>query len=184
MQDSDASPPTLIPSPLSAESFAPFGDVVAVANGERRNHFKFAYETAPEAGEPALWVSYPPSVAREVVEVSRLERHPYAAQTFIPIRDGRYLVIVCHAAADGSPDLATLRAFVAGSDQGVTYRRNVWHHGLTVLDQRTRFAVVTTLTGRGDDDCFHELAPPVRVTLPVNPPSTSPADSPSAGSLA
>jgi ureidoglycolate lyase len=167
MQDSDALPLTLIPSPLTAEAFAPFGDVIAIANGERRNHFKLAFEASEEAVEPALWVSYPQQVAGDVVEVAKLERHPYAAQTFIPIRDGRYLVVVCHTAADGSPDLSTLQALVAGPDQGVTYRRNVWHHGLTVLDQRTRFAVVTTLSGQGGDDCFHELGTPVRVQLPV-----------------
>ncbi|PXW24982.1 ureidoglycolate lyase [Paraburkholderia caballeronis] len=163
MQDSEAL--TLIPGPLTAEAFAPFGDVVPIANDERRNHFRFAFEAASEAREPALWVSYPSKVAGDVVEVLKLERHPHAAQTFIPIRDGRYLVVVCHAAADGSPDLSTLRALVAESNQGVTYRRNVWHHGLTVLDQRTRFAVVTTLSGDGDDDCFYELPKPVRIRL-------------------
>jgi ureidoglycolate lyase len=168
MQDSDALPLTLIPSPLTAEAFAPFGEVIAIANGERRNHFRFAFEAAAQAAEPALWVSYPTHVASDVVEVAKLERHPYAAQTFIPIRDGRYLVIVCHAAADGSPDLSTLQALVAGPDQAVTYRRNVWHHGLTVLDQRTRFAVVTTLSGEGDDDCFYEMETPVRINLPMS----------------
>ena len=168
MQDSDALPLTLIPSPLTAEAFAPFGEVIAIANGERRNHFKFAFEASAEAAEHALWVSYPTHVASDVVEVAKLERHPYAAQTFIPIRDGRYLVVVCHAAADGSPERSTLQALIPGSDQAVTYRRNVWHHGLTVLDQRTRFAVVTTLSGEGGDDCFYELGTPVRVKLPVS----------------
>lgn len=167
MQDPNASFLMLTPSPLTAEAFAPFGDVIAIANGQRRNHFKLAFESSSETGEPALWVSWPPQVAGDLIEVAKLERHPYAAQTFIPIREGRYLVVVCHAAADGSPDLSTLRALIAQADQAVTYRRNVWHHGLTVLDDRTRFAVVTTISGQHDDDTFFELETPVRVKLPA-----------------
>lgn len=165
MQDPNASLLTLTPSPLTAEAFAPFGEVIAIDNGLRRNHFKFAFESSVEAREPSLWVSYPSRVAGDVIEVARLERHPHAAQTFIPIREGRYLVIVCHAAADGSPDVSTLCALIAEADQAVTYRRNVWHHGLTVLDDRTRFAVVTTLSGQHDDDTFFELGMPVLVKL-------------------
>lgn len=155
----------LTPRPLTAEAFAPFGEVIAIANGLRRNHFKLAFESSADANEPALWVSYPSKVAGDVIEVEKLERHPHASQTFIPIHDGRYLVVVCHAAADGSPDLSTLCALIAQADQAVTYRRNVWHHGLTVLDGRTRFAVVTTLSGQNDDDAFFELGMPVRVKL-------------------
>jgi ureidoglycolate lyase len=165
MQDPNASLLTLTPSPLTAEAFAPFGEVIAMESGLRRNHFKYAFESSSEAREPSMWVSYPSQVAGDVVEVARLERHPHAAQTFIPIRKGRYLVIVCHAAADGSPDVSTLCALIAEADQAVTYRRNVWHHGLTVLDDRTRFAVVTTLSGQHDDDAWFELSMPVRVKL-------------------
>lgn len=155
----------LTSSPLTAEAFAPFGEVIALANGQRRNHFRLAFEASAQANEPALWVSYPSQVAGDVIEVAKLERHPHASQTFIPIHEGRYLVVVCQAAADGSPDVSTLRAWVAQADQAITYRRNVWHHGLTVLDDRTRFAVVTTLSGQQDDDAFFELGTPVQVKL-------------------
>ncbi len=75
-------------------------------------------------------------------------------------------MVVCQSAPDGSPDVSTLRALIADEGQAVTYRRDVWHHGLTVLDTRSRFAVVTTLTGEADDDTFFELGEPVRVRIP------------------
>lgn len=80
--------------------------------------------------------------------VQVLERHQHTTQLFFPIspptgaracgQDG-YLVIVAlpgsgmyetaHA-ADGQPDLATLQAFWAESDQGISYAPGIWHHPL------------------------------------------------------
>lgn len=165
MTDKSDAPLFLTTRPLTAEAFAPFGEVIDFESGARRSHFNLAFESSEQARQPALWVSYPPAVASEQIEIAKLERHPHSAQTFIPIREGRYLVVVCHATRDGSPDLSTLCALVAEADQAVTYKRNVWHHGLTVLDARTRFAVVTTLSGQNDDDAFFELSRPVQVKV-------------------
>jgi ureidoglycolate lyase len=158
--------PVLTARALTPDEFAPFGEVVSTAADARRSHFSYAFEASTRAVQPAMWVSYPSTVSTAEVEITRLERHPYAAQTFIPIREGRYLVVVCHSAPDGSPDVSTLCALIADEGQAVTYRRDVWHHGLTVLDARSRFAVVTTLTGDADDDAYFELGEPVRVRIP------------------
>jgi ureidoglycolate lyase len=165
MTDKNDKPFFLTTRPLTPEAFAPFGEVTGLESGLRRSHFNLAFESSQQARQPVMWVSYPPAVAGEQIEIARLERHPHSAQTFIPIREGRYLVVVCHADDAGNPDLSTLCALIAEADQAVTYKRNVWHHGLTVLDARTRFAVVTTLSGRNDDDAFFELGTPVRVKV-------------------
>ncbi|WP_186091881.1 ureidoglycolate lyase [Burkholderia gladioli] len=160
------SAPVLTAHALTPDEFAPFGEVVSTDAAARRSHFRYAFEASERAVQPAMWVSYPSTVSSDEVEITKLERHPHAAQTFIPIREGRYLVVVCQSAPDGSPDVSTLRALIADEGQAVTYRRDVWHHGLTVLDTRSRFAVVTTLTGEADDDTFFELGEPVRVRIP------------------
>ena len=78
-------------------------------------------------------------------------------------KNGRaYLVVVCGADADGAPDPTTLRAFEAAPDQGVTYARGVWHHGLTALAAPARFVVCMSFSGQ-DDDVFVPLARPVRL---------------------
>jgi ureidoglycolate lyase len=102
-----------------------------------------------------MWVSRVDAPARLPLTIRTLERHRFAAQTFIPLASVRYLVVVApNRTADGAPDLDRLRAFIAGPGQGVCYRRGTWHHGLTVLDRPGDFVVMMGLRGlrQGEDD--------------------------------
>jgi ureidoglycolate lyase len=73
---------------------------------------------------------------------------------------------VCHAGPDGLPDVASLRCFIAGAHQSVTFARNVWHHPMTVLGAAMEFAVAMGMTGRQDDDVFVDIAGDVRAVMP------------------
>ena len=44
------------------------------------------------------------------------------------------------------------RAFIANGQQGVTYKPDTWHHGLTTLDQPGRFAVFMWRAGTKDEE--------------------------------
>ena len=45
------------------------------------------------------------------------------------------------------------KTFIATGLQGVTYKPNTWHHGLTVLDKPGRFAVfMWRVGGKGDEE--------------------------------
>lgn len=112
---------------------------------------------APARGEPLDGV-------RELVgglplEVKLLERHEFSSQTFVPLYVGRWLVVVCLHATLGGPDVAHGRAFIAGPDQGITYRMNTWHHGLTVLDRPGRFAIFMWLDCSSGDEEFVPVTP-------------------------
>jgi len=164
-------PLTLMTRPLSAAAFAPFGEVIDLLSDARREYVTRAFEHDEVAGAPSMWIGYPPGVANATngtLRLKKLERHPHATQTFVPIEAGRYLVVVCAAAADGSPDLTTLRALIGDEKQAITYGQNVWHHGLTVLDTRTRFVTVMASYRTGDDDVFLDVATPVDVILPTD----------------
>lgn len=164
------SPITLIPEPLSAAAFAPYGEVIDLLSDARRAYATRAFEHDATPGAPSMWIGYPPGVANPpdgILRLKKLERHPHATQTFVPIEAGRYLIVVCAAAADGSPDLATLRALIGDEKQAITYGQNVWHHGLTVLDARTRFVTVMASYRTGDDDVFLDLPAAVDVLLPT-----------------
>jgi len=152
--------------PLTAEAFAAFGTVVVHRGGDPLMPCHGAFEHATEATRTVMSVLRVTTAFRGSITIPRLERHPYSAQTFIPLKGGKSLLIVCGAEADGRPRLSDVRAFVAAPDQGVTYRRNVWHRSVTALEAPSEFVVLMTQTGRDDDNVFHDLEPPLIVETP------------------
>src|SRR4051812_28397443 len=132
----------------------------------RRRYLPTAGDLAEQAKAISLCISSAAATATLPLQVIALERHPYSAQTFVPLDPGRYLAIVCQAGAQGQPDLNTLQAFLADGRQSVTYARNVWHHSMTVLDSGMEFAVAMGMTGRGDDDVFWDLDRAVTIVMP------------------
>lgn len=154
--------------PLSAAAFAPFGDVIEHNGQGRRHHITQAFTSLPEAVRPSLWISRMTAAIQLPIVIDRMECHPYANQTFVPIGAVRHLVVVCRSDPGGRPDGTSLKAFVAGPGQGITYRSGVWHYGLSLLDAPGDFIVAMSLTDRADDDVFMPLANAVR----VHPPHT------------
>src|SRR3954452_8217214 len=157
---------TLIAVPLDAEKFAPFGDVLQ-APGEpgSRNYFNGALGNGRTAAAPSLAISHARPLAALPLTATRMERHEFSSQSFVPLDPVRFLVIVAPKRADGRPDAEQARAFLAGPGQGVTYRPNTWHHPLTVLDRPARFAVFMWLAGSDTDEEWATLDQPFTVTM-------------------
>jgi ureidoglycolate lyase len=151
--------------PLTPERFARFGDVAARPTNLRRRYLPTALGLADDASL-SLWISSAAATGSLPMQVTSLERHPYSAQSFVPLDPGRYLVIACEGDVQGDPDLTTLHAFLADGRQSVTFARNVWHHSMTVLDAGMEFAVAMGMTGRGDDDVFQDLGAAVTIVAP------------------
>jgi len=131
---------------LSTQEYAAYGDVISAdaatepvtANlgfAERYNFLATLENRRTEKAQPNLCVfRCQPMLAlnEQRFEVALLERHAFSTQVFIPMNGvDKYLVIV--ALGGDSPDLATLRAFVATGSQGITYRPGVWHHPLVAM---------------------------------------------------
>jgi ureidoglycolate lyase len=157
---------TVTLEPLAPETFAAFGDVAERPSGLRRRYLPTSLDCADDAQACSFWISSAAAVVSLPLRITTLERHPFTAQTFVPLDAGRYLVIVCTTKPDGQPDLAKLRGFVAESNQVVTYARNVWHHPSAVLDHAIEFAVAMRTTGRDDDDVFIDIDADVTVVMP------------------
>lgn len=150
--------------PLDAEAFAPFGEVLAVPDLPGRAYFEGALASTRPGAWPSLSLTLrEPSTLP--LTVTAMERHAFSSQSFVPLGPARWLVLVAPHAASGGPDMAQSKAFVAGPGQGVTYGRDVWHHGLTVLDQATRFAVFMWRDGTAGDEEFVDVQP-----MAVEPP--------------
>ena len=65
------------------------------------------------------------------IEIKIMEKHPVASQSFLPIQDYDWLIVVSEEKNE-LPDLNTLKCFHVNGDTGITYNKNVWHHPLLV----------------------------------------------------
>lgn len=154
----------MICAPLTAEAFAPFGDVVTAPEQPGRSYFDDALESTGVAARPSLSIAHRLPVASMPLQVTAFERHPFSSQTFLPLSGRRWIIVVCPSRDGGLPDVASACAFVAGPEQGVTYFRGVWHHQLTLLDAPGCHAVWMWRQNSGDDDEIIDV-PPFSVEL-------------------
>lgn len=148
----------LIAEPLTAEAFAPFGEVLAAPQSPGRIHIEGALENRRPHARPALYFTCKEPSALPLASTT-MERHLHSSQSFVPMDAGRWLVVVAPHGADGGPDMARARAFLARPDQGVTYRADVWHHPFTVIDRVARVAVFMWKDGTAADDEFVTVTP-------------------------
>jgi ureidoglycolate lyase len=154
----------LVPQPLTQAAFAPFGDVFDLPAEAGRTYHDDALGNLRPAARPSLSLSLKPETTARPFRSGTMERHEFSSQTFVPIDAGRWLIVVAPHAAAGGPDMARARAFIATGRQGVTYRPNTWHHGLTTLDRPGRFAIFMFLGGDRDEEFVPVL--PFSVTIP------------------
>lgn len=162
---------TLRTEPLTPEAFAPYGSLVMAERGDvvgkpanlgtakRYNWLAPIEDLRPGASRPnlCLFRCAPRTTWPMVVEI--MERHAFSTQVIVPMNAERYVVLVAEPGPD-TPDLGTLRAFLATSRQGIAYLPGTWHHPIIALGAESDFAsVVYEDEGEGDGQV---------VTLPTN----------------
>lgn len=146
---------SLAAKPISAEAFAPYGQLIAAPPDPGR--MSYADGLADAGRAPVLSTTHVSASTTPIV-VEVLERHPHSSQTFLPLDSDRWLVVV-----SSGPDSSGIEAFVVGPDVGVTIGRGVWHHRLTAIDAPGRFAVLMWKDGVTDDESID--CEPVRISL-------------------
>lgn len=130
---------------LTAEVFAPFGDVIEVSGAVDKyiNQGKCArYHDRAQLDfhEGRAGISVFQSQAFDLpIKLEMVERHPDGSQAFLPLSDKPFVVVVApdNAGVPGEPV-----AFMTAPGQGVNYHRNTWHGVLTPLHPPGLFAVV------------------------------------------
>ena len=143
----------LTPEPLTAEAFAPFGEVIE-ASPASATPINYGWTTRfdalahVEAGDGAAIVSIFRSKPLEPLVLKVFERHPLGSQAFMPLQARPYLVAV---APKGDLDLAMVRVFRAAPHQGVNYAPGTWHHFLLALESESDFLVVDRAAAPGEN---------------------------------
>lgn len=150
--------------PLTAEAFAPFGDVLTIPAAPGRSYFDAALSNLRGEAKASLSIARREDLATLPFQATQMERHEFSSQSFVPIDVGRWLVMVAPHAPAGGPDMAKARAFLPAPGQGVTFAANVWHHPMTILDKPATFAVFMWLVKGAGDEEFFTLQTPVTIT--------------------
>lgn len=133
---------TLRPLPLTAEAFAPFGDVLEATGDFRlinaglcqRHHDRARLDFGP-GGQAGISI-FKAELRALPYDFDLIERHPEGSQAFLPMSADPFLVIVATDPA------ATPQAFLTTGAQGINLHRGTWHGVLTPLHGPGLFAVV------------------------------------------
>ena len=140
-------PQNLLVRPLTKSAFAPFGDLIEadpaamrLINGGTTERFH-ALGHAEALGEGAeviinLFRGQPRMLP---YTVDMMERHPLGSQSFHPLQNRPWLVVVAENNG-GRPGVP--QVFLAHGDQGINYRANTWHHPLMALEETSDFLVI------------------------------------------
>lgn len=132
-------------APLTAEAFAPFGDLLDVHGAPDRliNEGmcgRYHDRARLDFGDGRAGISLFDAVPRSLpYRFDLVERHPLGSQAFVPMCLCSFLVIV---APDAGGVPSAPRAFVTAPGQGINLHRGTWHGVLTPLEAPGLFAVV------------------------------------------
>lgn len=136
---------TIVAQPLTAEAFAPFGEVLDTSGAPDRlinqglcgrYHDRARLDFTDGRAGISLFDADPRSLP---YRLEMVERHPDGSQAFLPMTQAPFLVIVApdEGGAPGRP-----LAFLTAPGQGINLARGTWHGVLTPLSAPGLFAVV------------------------------------------
>ncbi|MCB2129932.1 MAG: ureidoglycolate lyase [Rhodobacteraceae bacterium] len=153
---------TIAPERLSADAFAPFGDVLSPEGAPDRlinegmcGRFHDRARLDFHAGRAGISVfnAIPRSLP---YDFDLVERHPDGSQAFLPMTGNPFLVIVAPD-EDGRPGRP--RAFLTAPGQGINLLRGTWHGVLTPLAAPGLFAVVDRIGNGSNLEEFRYATP-------------------------
>ena len=149
--------------PISAEAFAPFGQLLPPAPpGAGRQELIEELQNDRATARPRLSIATTEPKALPLTAL-KMERHVHSSQVFAPLDCASYLVMVAPHGDGGMPDFEKIRAFRVPGDTGINYKADTWHHPLSPLERTGRFAILTFVDGTAADEQFVDLPQPVLV---------------------
>lgn len=135
----------LSPTALTAQAFAPYGDVMEpsgtpdkMINQGRCARFHDRARLDFSDGQAGISIF---QAQRETLPLTlaMMERHPQGSQAFVPMSATGFLVVV---ARDQNGVPSDPKAFVTAPGQAINFHRGTWHGVLTPLSEPGLFAVI------------------------------------------
>ena len=151
--DIEISPVTLTED--GDDGFAPFGICFSLVSMTGRIDIPLQFEGEPAAGTSTLTIIVAP-FARSMGGISRIERHPFSVQAFLPLTARPMVTFV---APPGKPPrhAEQIAAFVVPVGHGIAYRAGTWHSGLMGLEAAVNVATFVRRIDDGSDTEFADL---------------------------
>jgi len=135
----------IIIEPMSADAFAPFGDLLE-AKGMPDKIInqglcgRFHDRARMDFSDGRAGISIFHAEKRDLpLKLDLVERHPDGSQAFVPMSHQPFLVVVAED-QNGTPQ--NIRAFLTEAGQAINIHRGVWHGVLTPLYDPGLFAVI------------------------------------------
>lgn len=149
-------------TPITKDSFSPFGELVDVAlSGERTDRTASIEHRQVNATFHLSTIRIAPSSLP--FSINEMERHEFSSQSFLPLDAARYLLCVAKNDPDGWPIATSLQAFIVPKGVGITYRTGVWHHPMIALDAPGSFAIMMWYGDKPNEE-FVDLSNPVAIS--------------------
>ncbi len=134
--------------PITAERFAPFGDVIVAGQAPmttideaRFQQFaNLANVDIDPAGAVSIGIVRSKSPTSFPYHFDMVERHPLGSQAFIPLTEFVFVVVVARPAE--FVRVEDLHAFITNGKQGVNYHRGAWHMPLIAMAEGQEFLVI------------------------------------------
>ena len=145
---------TIFIEPLTAQAFAPFGQVIQtegaqhfpINNGKtERFHDLAQVQLAGPNSRPIISIACGQPYSLPLT-LAMVERHPFGSQAFHPLSNRPFLVIV---APDENGTPGRPRAFLTAPGQGINYAINTWHGVLTPLGNEPADFLLVDRAGDG-----------------------------------
>ncbi|MFC1394171.1 ureidoglycolate lyase [Acinetobacter junii] len=152
--------------PLTQESFSAFGDVIEKENNDffsinhgltLRYHALSVAQISGDNTAVGMSIFHNLCVTEIPFKIDMLERHPHGSQSFIPLQQQKFIIIVALPLDQTQPNEQKIYAFLSNGKQGVTYHQGAWHHPLITLEAKSDFLVVDRIGG-GQNCDVHPLA--------------------------
>ena len=159
---------TIRTEPLTKDAFTPYGDVLDASGSSpkiinqgkcERHHDLAKLDVTDGRAGVSIFNAEPRSLP---YTLDLVERHPDGAQTFIPMSEHPFLIIV---ASDTNGTPTDIRAFISNGAQAINFHKNTWHGVLTPLHASGLFAVVDRI-GNGPNLEEHWLEQPIIINEP------------------